>query len=312
MNQSQATWIDCFVVNVILIILSMWLTASLALYISRCSEKKNFEKDRKRLLQMATLTSALTLPRLISTNLLFWIGYNDDMKDQTCEILLDISVVAIIVTFAMVYLFLWLRQHYIYKQPSITTLNTKTVRILSWTCFICIIFCTFVGIFLFVKDTGHQSTPIGCFARRNVTNVNKTISFNEYYFSMVCSVLAQISVFALLVYPLIRHWNLRIKQTNVQTSSKKNLVATTRNLSSNVKHEESGIRASISQTTNESTTNTTTTTTTTKSKKKTTKKSRHKSSKTSSMQRLHRVIIRNAACALGCVTNFVRESQRTS
>ena len=298
MNQSQATWIGCFVVNVILIILSIWLTASSALYTSRSSKKKNFEKNSKRLLRMATLASVLTLPRLISTNLLFWIGYNDDIKDQTCEILLDISVVAIIVTFAFVYLFLWLRQHYIYKQPSITAINTKTVRILSWTCFIYIIFGTFVLVFLFVKDAGHQSTPIGCFARRNVTNINETASFNGYYFSAVGVVLAQISVFALLVYPLIRHWNLRIEQTNIQTSSEKHSVAITRNLSSNVEHEESRICASISQTTNENTTNTTTTI---ESKKKTPKKSRRKSSETSSMQRIHRVIKRNATCALGCI-----------
>ena len=94
MHQDQAIWISSFIVNIILITLSMWLTASSTLYISKYS-KKNLDRNRKRLLQMAILASALTLPRLLLTHLLFWIGYNDDEEDQTCEIVMDTSVICI-------------------------------------------------------------------------------------------------------------------------------------------------------------------------------------------------------------------------
>ena len=297
MHQDQAIWISSFIVNIILITLSMWLTASSTLYISKYS-KKNFERNRKRLLQMAILASALTLPRLLLTHLLFWIGYNDDEEDQTCEILMDTSVIAYVLAFIMVYLFLWMRQHFIYKQPSITSINTKTIRVLSWTCFTYIILGAIAVIFLFVKDTGHQSTSIGCYARTNITNVNELISFNVFYLSSAVVVLAQISVFALLVYPLIRHWNLHTDQTNIQTQYNRNLMAMSRNVSSYAENELTVSLTNyttISQIKNRNTT--------IAPKKKTLMKSRSKSTQSSSMQRLHRVIRTNAVCALGCIVS---------
>ena len=274
------------------------MTASSILYTLRSTKKMNFYKDQKRLLQMATLTSALTLPRLLLTHLLFWIGYNDDEEDQTCEIVMDISVVAYVLTFMMVYLFLWMRQHYIYKQPSIASINTKTIRVLSWACFTYIIIISICVIFLFVKDAGHRSTLIGCYTRRNVTNVNETTSFNGYYFSSAGLVLAQISVFALLVYPLIRHWNLQVLHTKIQTSSDTNSVAVTKHFSSIDKIEVSGTStnyATTSQITNGNTM--------TKQvlKEKTNKQFRSKSCEMLSKQRLQQIIKRNAACALGCI-----------
>ena len=237
----------------------MWLTASSTLFISKYS-KKNLDINRKRLLQMAILASALTLPRLLLTHRLFWIGYNDNEEDQTCEILMDISIVAYVLAFIMVYLFLWMRQHFIYKQPSITSINTKTIRVLSWTCFTYIILGAIAVIFLFVEDAGHQSTSIDSYARTNITNVNELISFNVFYLSSAGLVLAQISVFALLVYPLIHHWNVRVHahQTNIQVSTNRNSVPVSNNISSCAENEvttPSTNYPATSQTTNGNITN---------------------------------------------------------
>ena len=274
----------------------MWLTASSILYVWRSCKKKNINKSQKQFLQMAILASALTLPRLFLTHLLFWIGYNDNEENQTCEILLDISEVAFVMVYVTVYLFLWWRQRYIYRQPSIASINTKTIKILSWACLTCFILGSTAVIFLFLKDARHQSTSIGCYVRTNVTVESKKSSFIAYVFSSVGIVIAQISVFTLILYPLIRHYNLQIEQTNIETSSSASSVAFTKSFSSYSEHNitlPSTNYPAIFQTTNGNIINT--------SKEKVTKNSRHKSSQTSSMQRLHRVIKRNVACALGCI-----------
>ena len=275
------------------------MTASSALYTLRSRKKMNFHKDQNRILQMATLTSALTLPRLLLTQLLFWIGYNDDdREDQICEIIMDISAVAYVLGFMVVYLFLWMRQHYIYKQPSIASINTKTIRFLSWACFTYIILGAIAVIFLFVKDADHRPTSIGCYTRRNVTNVNKTTSFNVYYFSSAVLVLAQISVLALLVYPLIRHWNLQVLHTKIQRSSDTNSVAVTKHFSSIDENEVSGTSTNKATTSQISNGNTRTEQV---SKEKTNKQFRSKSCEMLSKQRLQQIIKRNTACALGCI-----------
>ena len=229
-SQYPVNWIITYVVNVILIILSIWLTisASVCSNICGCFRKLDSGNHNKRLMQIATAASALTLPRLILTHLLFWVGYRNDTKDQFCEIEMDISVTFSVLVYVIVYLFLWLRQQFVYKQPTIKSLHTKTIKILSCACLCYILLGAVIVIIMFVEPLSHKSTPIGCFHRQNETKSHLNLPFNVYYVSYAVVLVSQIGLASLLVYPLVCHRNMKN-----EPSKKKMKPTTNRTLQSN-------------------------------------------------------------------------------
>ena len=289
----EIQWLISLTFNVVIIFFALYLTFSTANRTCGCF-KKNLNVCQKRLLQMATLASALTLPRLISTNFLFWIGFNNRTDDQTCEVLLDISVVAYVLVFVMVYLFLWWRQRHIYKQPSMVSINTKAFRILSWVCFFCLIASGIAIAFMFVFSIAHKSTPAGCFPR-DYDSEDLLTSFSLFYVAIAVMVSSQITLFALLAHPLISHLKLHSKQKNSQQKK----------ISSNLNKSQFFLENNAMQaaTTTATITDKNLQTTTTEEKLPKTIKSQFSFQFCSTKQRLLRLIKRNAACALGCITS---------
>ena len=227
-SQYPLIWIIGFVVNIALIIIAIWLFSSASVFgnICGCFPDEKLQSERKRLLQMAAVASALTLPRLILTQFLFWIGYSDNKKDQFCEIVLDMSIVVYVVAYVVVYLFLWLRQQFILKQPSVILKNIKKIKVLRWICFWYIIVAAVAMIFVYVEPLAHRSTQVGCYDRGNETKTRLNLPFNVYYLSAATMVMAQLCLMALLVYPLVRLWdkNQRHQKSTTFNASKQRIL----------------------------------------------------------------------------------------
>ena len=204
--QYPVIWVAGFIANIILIILSLCLFVTAFAFGNICIYFRNesVQNDRKRLLQMATIASALTLPRLILTHLLFWLGYNNK-SNQLCEIILDISVIAYMVPYVMVYFFIWLRQQFGNKQPAFSSMYTKAFKVVSYLCFCFIIVGAVAVILMFVEPLSHKSTLIGCYNYESDAKTSLNLPFSAYYIFYAVMVFSQISLIVLLAYPLVCH-----------------------------------------------------------------------------------------------------------
>ena len=175
---------------------------------------------------LAIITSLLTLPRLILTHLLFWIGFNNDTSDQFCEIFIDMSIVVYTMVCGAAYLLPWLREQFIYKQPSVILLNTKKIKVLNCI-FLCFLFaCTGLLLVVFLEPQSHQSTINDCYHHRGQSEEDLNLPFNIYYILSAISIGLLIGFIALLLYPLLCLWN-KINKNNPK--NKKSLL----NISSN-------------------------------------------------------------------------------
>ena len=215
-SQYPIKWIIGYVINVILIIWSILLTVSIGANSNICGSFKNEESKNhlKPVFLAATITSSLTLPRLILTHLLFWIGFNNDSSDQICEIVIDISLVVYALIHVAVYLLFWLRQQFIYKQPSVILLNTKKIKILNCI-FLCFLFVCFGLTLVFVESRSNQSTINGCYYYHGQFEKDLNLPFAVYHISSFIVIGFEISFIGLLLYPLLCLWN-KINKNNAK------------------------------------------------------------------------------------------------
>ena len=202
-------WIIGYVINIILIIWSILLIVSISVNSNICGSFENEESKNhlKPVFVLATITSLLTLLRLILTHLLFWIGFNNDSLDQFCEIVMDMSVVVYALVHVAVYSLFWLREQFIYKQPSVILLNTKKIKILNCI-FLCFLFvCNGLLLVVFVEPQSNQSTMNGCYHYRGQSEEDLNLPFSVYYISSAIAIGFEIGFIALLLYPLLCLWS---------------------------------------------------------------------------------------------------------
>ena len=227
-------WIIGYVVNIILIIWSILLTVSISVNNCICGSFKNQESKNhfKPVFLAATIASFLTLPRLILTHLLFWIGFNNDSLDQFCEIVIDMSVLVYLLNYVAVYLLFWLRGQFMYKQPSIILLNTKKIKILNCV-FLCYLFvCIGLLLVVFVEPQSNQSTINGCYHHRGQSEKDLTLPFSVYYISSFIAIGFEIGFIALLLYPLLCLWN-KINKSNAKNKKSPSNISSNANKSIN-------------------------------------------------------------------------------
>ena len=202
-SQYQVPWVFCHVLNIILIVLSIWQTISVAIHgkVFTCTENRSIDKNRKQIFLTVTIASAVTLPRLFLNNLAYWIGYDNNKSRLLCEIVIDISVALYFISYEIIYLCLWLRQRTIYKQPCMEPIYTKTIKFLSWSWFFWNILLVGTAIMVHVVPPQYKSTSVGCREDNNITNSFLVIPINFFFVLSSCFYLAQIVILLLAVYP---------------------------------------------------------------------------------------------------------------
>ena len=139
-------------------------------------------------------------------------GFSPTAAKTVCVVVMQIRFSALTLGNGLVYLFLWLRQRVIYVHPSLKVLNNKYVEdafsfvvLILW-----ILFWISLAIVYFIKVQFRLDRKIGC-----VIDKDSVKFYNEIVFSWTAaSILTQISLLSLFIYPLLKQARWRDQQTN--------------------------------------------------------------------------------------------------
>ena len=131
--------------------------------------------------------------------------------ETVCVVSLPIRYVAFTVSYGSVYLFLWLKQRVIYVHPSLKVLNNKYVSVFSLAVFILwILFWISLVIVYFIKVQYRLDRKRGC-----TIDEDSMKTFNEIVFTWTsASILMQISLLSLFIYPILKQARWRDQQNN--------------------------------------------------------------------------------------------------
>ena len=150
-------------------------------------------------------------------------GSNQTAAETVCIVAFRISILAFTVGNGLVYLFLWLRQRVIYVHPSLKVHNNKYVIVFSFAVLIAwILFWISLIIVLFIKVQLHFNRNFGCIVDKDSI---KPYSRMVYTWTAV-SILMQISLLSLYIYPILKQarWRGQQNSPNLMKRVKKAIV----------------------------------------------------------------------------------------
>ena len=199
----------------------------------RSRRQKSFKKGRKTpklfLLMRAELLVALLFlcGRFVCEHCELLLQHFEADVDF-CDKLNKTKMLFSAVNVAAVYLFLWTRQRLYYLEPAMKELSNKTTRTMSTLSLFFLFIGHFVGNILFLLFRDFNLSAVGC-----VNNIKDETLFEylPWIWLGTGSMVYQIILFALFIYPLIRHKSLVpssngfhntisvIKRTTIATST---------------------------------------------------------------------------------------------
>ena len=202
MSLQHLLWLISLLISIVLFIVALWLAATIGFYgfkTGKFYSKKQSSRSECTMLRIMFSGAIFVLPRLATTNILVWFGWESSLsQDQGCEIVIDISVVVYFLCLMHVGLFLWFRQRYLYLQPSLQRLYSMFIKVLSWGC-IGLIFLSGIGFVLYLTiPRTFQASSNGCLPIKEDKQL-------VYYLLASVLVLAEFVLIFLFIYPLYRH-----------------------------------------------------------------------------------------------------------
>ena len=131
--------------------------------------------------------------------------------ETVCVVFPPIRIAALTLGNGLVYLFLWLRQRIIYVHPSLKVLNNKCVSVFSFVVMILwILFWIILAIVYFINVQYRLDRKSGC-----IIDKDSVKPYNEIVFSWTAaSILMQISLLSLFIYPILKQARWRDQQNN--------------------------------------------------------------------------------------------------
>lgn len=203
-------WIVPEVVNSIFILLTIWIFFSLIHYGNKSKKwatraNKNFEKLNAGFVLMAAVFCAVTaLFRFIVSQVALNLthSYNENSK---CKMISNVLVVAYCLATFSVYVYLWVRQSVFYTNRMLSTNFSKSLRFFSYLSIVLIFLGGLGAIFFNTLPSNYHSTPVGC----AYIPEDSTLTATMVIVSTMVTVLGQIILVGLVVYPLLKHSNER-------------------------------------------------------------------------------------------------------
>lgn len=122
-----------------------------------------------------------------------------DHSDFGCDISMKFKLACHIAALLCVYLILWLRQRIFYHHPRLKHLTSKFVRFVSLMMSIVIICGLLLTLALFVGAGKYEGTSHGCEV------INGPLVKTRWIVLISCTVMFQICLLSLFIYPLIKH-----------------------------------------------------------------------------------------------------------
>ena len=187
------------VINVFLLISTIWLTVSFKLYMNKKLTVKKNKKSLKQLLDLTFLVCISNLIRLVLTQAIFFIGRFaevNDLGNSFCSTALKMCSMQLAICYLPMNSFFWLRQKIVCNKSTLKLKTTKFIKLLSNMTFLIfnLIMISFIFI-IFLKEDYEMST-VGCIA------VKQRSSHNWYsYIGVTFCILFHLIIFFLFVYP---------------------------------------------------------------------------------------------------------------
>ena len=197
-------WLASFIINIFIMIISLWLAASIAVYgftTGKFRPNKRTSLSEDLLMRLAFVIAILLFPRILTTHVLLWVGFEPGPdSDRTCEQLIDASVFVYNLALFPIGVFLWLRQRFLYLQPSLVSLYTTPIKILSWGCILFLFFSGIGIVLLLMIPTEFEASGNGCRGSDGVDR-HKIVR----YILTAVLVIDELSLLFLFINPLYRH-----------------------------------------------------------------------------------------------------------
>ena len=208
-----AAWKWAQAVTVTLMVGSAWAFTSL---LSHGIQNKKFKRRSPRLEKYnkeTMFTLRLVCPlvlfvRLLCTQVLIICDRTSlphesaAAADYCCEVSTDSSVVFYGISQLSIVSVLWYRQKSLYCQPTMHSLNTRTVRSLSWLVVVLALLGGVPSLVVKVTPVNYESSHHGC-----VERLEKTPAYTTNYITLALVALSQLILFALFCHPLRVHRN---------------------------------------------------------------------------------------------------------
>ena len=193
--------------TVINFLFDSWLLIALCRY-SKLRRKagKNPGDGKMKILTWAVCTPVFPLIRILSTQMVistgFFVDSYPEKADLGCEWAVDFSVCAYYAAMLSVYTFLWSRQRYIYRQPSMRHMDTKMIKLLSKMALLLMYVAGLALCVLFVWPLRYEIGTGEC--RRRGGEVTTWTNEVFHYSAVVTMVTTQLIMFLLFVHPLLK------------------------------------------------------------------------------------------------------------
>lgn len=232
-NRYRIIFIVCEVVWTIIVVISLWILASMIQY-GRLKGKwktnsRRGEMNGRIVFTSAVVALAFTFPRYLMDQVLFNAALIEN-NIVWCEVIMDISNSTYFVAMYPIYLFLWFRQRTFYSHPAMSRLTGKVVRGISWLTFAALsIGAIGVGsLFVFPEEYTSVSGQCVLIEVSNLNEEQQIIFFGSYYILFAFLVVAQFSLLGLFLYPMKRS-NAIGKQSRRQSSNTTIMTSTNEN-----------------------------------------------------------------------------------
>ena len=159
----------------------------------------------------ASATALLVMERIAISNDFNMLQINS--VEIACNNMPRIGISALNIGITLMYLFLWLRQKILYIHPFLNILNNRSVKAISWgIVFVWLLYCfiTIPVYFIVVQYQFGLDQYRGCF----VSDDSRS-AFLKFAISwLVASVLMQIALLGLFIYPIIKRTLWRSNDVN--------------------------------------------------------------------------------------------------
>ena len=221
--QLEKLEIVSIVINILNFSVCLWILFALlklSNYKSNQRKQKYYKHDKSCLTNYICFVPIFPSLRVIATQctmVVKWYPY--EKNGIACQYLNKISIVFMFVSLTMIFIFPWLRQLHLYQQPTLKRLNTKLVKALSVALLIeLIVGAIVVGSLYFFNSNFKQDLETMECVKLNY-ELDPTLKI-IYCIAVVGFLVYQVSLFALLMYPLIKHIRKGGSEQNSQTKKK--------------------------------------------------------------------------------------------
>ena len=148
---------------------------------------------------LTLLTVLLVLGRFVCENYELLAQYTGVCYDY-CNAIVKVKVALTSVAFYCICMTLWMRQQFFYAEPAIQHLSKPLFRALSWGSLGFLTLALLIGTVLFLVTRFYKMTERGCLNHHNTIP-----AVIPWIFVGTATVLSQLILFALFVYPLLQH-----------------------------------------------------------------------------------------------------------